>query len=198
MADPTVIRNGVALVLLATAALGACDKKAQQGERDCGYALEDGRKALAESDIPKARTQHDRASKLCAKEREADVTRLRTDIEAREARLAEMRKDEDEAEKKARDTEKKGPVPVAGKHSSEAKATGFCKEYVDCVCGIADWVFHVSGEDKQRALCTDAKKVLAGAKAQEGCQQLLGEFTSNAEWRQPYEAMGITIPDQCP
>lgn len=188
-------RSGIALLTLAMSA--ACDQQAAEADKQCSYALEDAERALKEADMAKASAEATKAQGVCAGDKKGRADDVAKRVEARKAELAKLRKEQDEEEKKKK-AEKKGPVPVLGKHSKEAGATGFCKQYVDCVCGIADWVHHTTGKDSQRQLCTDAKKVLGGPKAQDGCKTVLNDFTSNPSWEDPYKAMGIDIPEACP
>jgi hypothetical protein len=70
---------------------------------------------------------------------------------------------------------------------------------VDCLCGLADGYRYKTGIDAHREVCNDAKKVLAGKNAQEGCKKLMAELAGQDDrWKEPYESQGVAVPVECP
>ena len=193
----------IALAAVAAAlALGGCENPEAEKKKQCEAALADTERLIKEQDLRRARDEQAKAAKMCPPTLQDRVLAADQKITTLEAKLKKLREAQDEAEKKKAEKEKKldrGEAPVIGKHSSETGATGHCKTYVDCLCGIADRYRYKTGHDAHRGICKDAKKVLAGRNAQEGCQKLLKEMSEQDEsWKAPYETQGVEIPSMCP
>ncbi len=191
------------LVLLAgSTAVVACDGGAAEKEKQCTYALDDAERLLKTQDLARAREAQQKAASGCPPKLEERAATLSRSIDEAEARLKALREQQDQAEreKAAKAASKNhGQPAVIGQHSAETGATGDCKTYVDCLCGLADSYRYKVGVDAHRAVCDDAKKVLAGKNAQEGCRTLLKELAAQDDrWKEPYETQGISVPTMCP
>lgn len=191
-----------AVIFLAAMPLAACEDAGAEKEKACSYAVEDAERRLAANDVQAARAEHAKAVAVCPPKLEERVTNLGKSIDGVETRLKTLREEQDRAEreKAAKAASKNfGELPVIGAHSAETGATGDCKTYVDCLCGLADSYRYKVGVDAHRAVCNDAKKVLAGKNAQEGCRTLLKELAEQDDrWKEPYELQGVSVPTMCP
>ncbi len=190
------------LVAVVIASISACDDGAAKAAKLCNAAIADAKRAIKSHDLTRAKKEQATATKACVDPKQRDeAVALGERITTAEAVLEEQRKKQDKKDKAeaAKKKAKRGAAPVIGSHSKEIGATGVCKDYVDCACGLADGYRYETAEDSHREFCTDAKKVLGGKNSQGGCQNLMDELKKQGDkWKEPFESQGVTIPTSCP
>jgi hypothetical protein len=181
--------------LVALAAAPGCSREAEERAKKCKDALDDTRRFVEGPDVQKTRDMHAVARQSCAPEQQAEVDRLGALIDKRAAQLEEAKAAA--AALAARSAKPEEPLP--GGADGSVKTTSSCKQYVDCVCELADAIRKGTGKDTYRARCDEAKKAVDGRRhGDPACQVMLGELTADEGWKSAWEARGVSIPLVCP